>query len=195
MNILVRRSTAGRADVRSRARGVARRGRRCVSGRLARGDRGVTVCAYGNIRTFGARWRRASSPFAVLECVSNADDGKIKNDRARAVAPRRSASPRHTRATPHPTPDGGRRRARGLDPDPRRRSARGVRGVSTRRPAARGRAGGRRRTVGVARRRPRAAARVGVRGFRRRHVERRVADRAQGVRALAPWRRKTARTP
>lgn len=66
---------------------------------MARGDRGVTVCAYGNIRTFGARWCRASSPFAVLECVSNADDGKIKNDRARAVGARRSASPRH-RATP-----------------------------------------------------------------------------------------------
>ena len=43
VNILVRRSTAARADVRSRARDGARRGRRRVSGRLARGDRGVTV--------------------------------------------------------------------------------------------------------------------------------------------------------
>ena len=52
-------------------------------------DRCVTVCAYGSIRTFGARWCRASSPFAVLECVSNADDGKIKNDRARVPRRRR----------------------------------------------------------------------------------------------------------
>ena len=50
VNILVRRSTAARADVRTRARDGARRGRRRVSGRLARGDRD------GNIRTFGARW-------------------------------------------------------------------------------------------------------------------------------------------
>lgn len=48
VNILVRRSTAVRADVRSRARGGARRGRRRVSGRLARGDRGSE---YSDIRS------------------------------------------------------------------------------------------------------------------------------------------------
>jgi len=48
VNILVRRSTAARADVRSRARGVARHIRRRVSGRLARGDRGSE---YSDIRS------------------------------------------------------------------------------------------------------------------------------------------------
>ena len=48
VNILVRRSTAVRADVRSRARGVARRGRRRVSGRLARGI-GASPCARAGI--------------------------------------------------------------------------------------------------------------------------------------------------
>jgi hypothetical protein len=52
VNILVRRSTAGRADVRSRARGVARRGRHRVSGRLV-GVRYIGASLFAHTGIFG----------------------------------------------------------------------------------------------------------------------------------------------